>query len=184
MKAYQSNPQLAAERANLRATDEEVAQAIAQWRPRVSHQRGLFEGPVREQNGLDAVDHVCRSQDRVLERRYYRDADGFCRRAHSRAAPSGGCSSARRARRFARDGTERFSRHRVGLHECRARRGRAETQQNEPRTAQKAIGSRSSALRSGRDHAHRRGTGRGPLFGGRSESDRGGSEFEGQPLVL
>ena len=36
MKAYQSNPQLAAERANLRATDEEVAQAIAQWRPRVS----------------------------------------------------------------------------------------------------------------------------------------------------
>lgn len=36
VKAYQSNPQLAAERANLRATDEEVAQAIAQWRPRVS----------------------------------------------------------------------------------------------------------------------------------------------------
>lgn len=36
VKAYQSNPQLLAERANLRATDEEVAQAIAQWRPRVS----------------------------------------------------------------------------------------------------------------------------------------------------
>jgi outer membrane protein len=36
VKAYQSNPQLAAERANLRATDEEVAQAIAQWRPQVS----------------------------------------------------------------------------------------------------------------------------------------------------
>ena len=36
VKAYQSNPQLMSERANLRATDEEVAQAIAQWRPRIS----------------------------------------------------------------------------------------------------------------------------------------------------
>ena len=36
VKAYQSNPQLLSERANLRATDEEVAQAIAQWRPRIS----------------------------------------------------------------------------------------------------------------------------------------------------
>jgi outer membrane protein len=36
VKAYQSNPQLLAERANLRATDEQVAQAIAQWRPQVS----------------------------------------------------------------------------------------------------------------------------------------------------
>jgi TolC family type I secretion outer membrane protein len=36
VKAYQSNPQLLAERANLRATDEQVSQAIAQWRPRIS----------------------------------------------------------------------------------------------------------------------------------------------------
>lgn len=36
VKAYQTNPQLLAERANLRATDEGVSQAIAQWRPRVS----------------------------------------------------------------------------------------------------------------------------------------------------
>ena len=36
VKAYQSNPQILAERANLRATDEDVAQAIAQWRPTVS----------------------------------------------------------------------------------------------------------------------------------------------------
>lgn len=36
VKAYQTNPQLLSERANLRATDEEVAQAIAQWRPRIS----------------------------------------------------------------------------------------------------------------------------------------------------
>jgi len=36
IKAYQSNPQLLSERANLRATDEEVAQAIAQWRPRIT----------------------------------------------------------------------------------------------------------------------------------------------------
>jgi hypothetical protein len=36
VKAYQTNPQLLSERANLRATDEEVSQAIAQWRPTVS----------------------------------------------------------------------------------------------------------------------------------------------------
>lgn len=36
VKTYQTNPQLLAERANLRATDEDVAQAIAQWRPRIS----------------------------------------------------------------------------------------------------------------------------------------------------
>lgn len=36
VKAYQSNPQLLAERANLRATDEEVSQAIAQWRPTIT----------------------------------------------------------------------------------------------------------------------------------------------------
>ncbi len=35
VKTYQSNPQLLAERANLRATDEDVAQAIALWRPRI-----------------------------------------------------------------------------------------------------------------------------------------------------
>lgn len=35
VKAYQGNPQLMAERANLRATDENVAQAIAQWRPTI-----------------------------------------------------------------------------------------------------------------------------------------------------
>ena len=36
VKAYQTNPQLLSERANLRATDEEVSQAIAQWRPSIS----------------------------------------------------------------------------------------------------------------------------------------------------
>ncbi|MCE9522287.1 MAG: TolC family outer membrane protein [Alphaproteobacteria bacterium] len=36
VKAYQSNPQLLSERANLRATDEEVSKAIALWRPRVT----------------------------------------------------------------------------------------------------------------------------------------------------
>lgn len=36
VKAYQSNPELLAERANLRATDEQVAQAIAQWRPTIT----------------------------------------------------------------------------------------------------------------------------------------------------
>jgi len=36
VQAYQSNPQLQAERANLRATDENVPQALANWRPTVS----------------------------------------------------------------------------------------------------------------------------------------------------
>jgi len=36
VQAYQSNPQLQSERANLRATDENVPQALANWRPTVS----------------------------------------------------------------------------------------------------------------------------------------------------
>lgn len=36
IKAYQTNPQLAAQRAALRATDEDVSKAIAQWRPTVT----------------------------------------------------------------------------------------------------------------------------------------------------
>ena len=36
VQAYQNNPQLQAERANLRATDENVPQALANWRPTVS----------------------------------------------------------------------------------------------------------------------------------------------------
>jgi outer membrane protein len=36
VQAYQSNPQLQSERANLRATDEDVPQALANWRPTVS----------------------------------------------------------------------------------------------------------------------------------------------------
>ena len=36
VEAYTSNPQLLAERARLRATDEELAQANAGWRPKVS----------------------------------------------------------------------------------------------------------------------------------------------------
>lgn len=35
VKSYESNPQLLSERASLRATDEEVSQAIAQWRPQI-----------------------------------------------------------------------------------------------------------------------------------------------------
>ncbi len=35
-QAYLTNPQLQAERANLRATDENVPQALANWRPTVS----------------------------------------------------------------------------------------------------------------------------------------------------
>ena len=36
VKTYNSNPQLMSGRANLRATDEEVSQAIAQWRPKIT----------------------------------------------------------------------------------------------------------------------------------------------------
>ena len=36
VKTYNSNPQLMSGRANLRATDEEVSQAISQWRPKIT----------------------------------------------------------------------------------------------------------------------------------------------------
>ena len=35
IQAYQSNPSLEAERAKLRATDEQVSQALSHWRPSI-----------------------------------------------------------------------------------------------------------------------------------------------------
>src|ERR1051325_3584180 len=42
--AYNSNPQLQAERANLRATDEQIAQARANWRPTVTLSGSIGKG--------------------------------------------------------------------------------------------------------------------------------------------
>src|SRR5258706_11689954 len=42
--AYNSNPQLQAERANLRATDEQIAQARANWRPTVTVTGAIGKG--------------------------------------------------------------------------------------------------------------------------------------------
>jgi outer membrane protein len=48
--AYANNPQLQAERANLRATDEGVPQALAGWRPQVtvSGTAGYTQGTITE----------------------------------------------------------------------------------------------------------------------------------------
>src|SRR6185295_14723969 len=42
--AYNTNPQLQAERANLRATDEQIAQARSNWRPTVTLSGQLGKG--------------------------------------------------------------------------------------------------------------------------------------------
>ncbi len=47
VKAYQTNPQLAAQRAALRATDENVSKAIAQWRPTITLNGNYSEVDIR-----------------------------------------------------------------------------------------------------------------------------------------
>src|SRR5215475_12260831 len=53
--AYNSNPQLQAERANLRATDEQIAQARANWRPTVTVAGAIGKGEtnVRGNGGIN-----------------------------------------------------------------------------------------------------------------------------------
>src|SRR3954453_23372979 len=52
--AYQNNPQLQAQRAALRATDEEVPQALSNWRPTVnlSSQAGFNRSALTTSNSL------------------------------------------------------------------------------------------------------------------------------------
>src|SRR5579863_6044277 len=52
--AYQTNPQLLAQRALLRATDESVPQALANWRPTVS-----FTGQTGFSNTSETFFHPC-----------------------------------------------------------------------------------------------------------------------------
>jgi len=59
--AYNTNPQLMAERANLRATDEQIAQARANWRPTVTV-TGVF-GP-GETNVKNAANQPIQANDR------------------------------------------------------------------------------------------------------------------------
>jgi outer membrane protein len=58
--AYRNNPQLLGERANLRATDEGVSQAIAGWRPTVTFQGAI--GAERSENTPPAPPSVPASQ--------------------------------------------------------------------------------------------------------------------------
>jgi outer membrane protein len=55
VKAYQNNPQLMAERANLRATDESVAQAIAQWRPTITINGNFTRSETETKSDVPAI---------------------------------------------------------------------------------------------------------------------------------
>ena len=52
VRAYQNNPQLNAQRASVRSTDETVPQALSGYRPRVGghRQRRLLNTPTRPTN--------------------------------------------------------------------------------------------------------------------------------------
>jgi outer membrane protein len=55
-EAYQTNPQLLAQRALLRATDEQVPQALANWRPTVNFTGSIGYGAqAQAQRGVQTV---------------------------------------------------------------------------------------------------------------------------------
>ena len=56
VRAYQGNPQLNAERARLRATDENVAQALSGYRPQIS--LGLTAGLMDVRNLMPDVSNT------------------------------------------------------------------------------------------------------------------------------
>ena len=85
VQAYQNNPQVNAQRALVRATDENVPQALAGYRPRIS---GTYNNGVTWTDSLTEVQVPVRNADRP-DGRHRRPARQRCRHASSRR-PIGG----------------------------------------------------------------------------------------------
>jgi TolC family type I secretion outer membrane protein len=70
VRTYQNNPTIAAQRARLRSTDEQVPRALANWRPNVSVQVDAGKGiEATELNGADRSTAIKNSENR-FERLY------------------------------------------------------------------------------------------------------------------
>ena len=165
VQAYQNNPSLNAQRASLRATDENVPQALSGYRPKLTV---TANGGYDYASTLSAHGHsVGVSQHRDLHqlrhalcaarRRRDRDADALQRQSDRQQSAPGGKPGHGRARDLARHRAAGAARFRDRLHEFAARRRDPATQPQQRRSAHRAIEADPRPLQCRRGDAHRRG---------------------------
>ena len=161
VRAYQNNPQLNAQRASVRATDENVPQALSGYRPRVAitaQRRLSIHRYAQHPGGTPTTDRQHRDSRRqcAAQRRRHRDADAVQRPADRQPDPRGGEPGFGRARRLAGARTDRAALGRHHLHGLSARlRDRRGSAEQRPRARTDAEADQ-GPLQRRRGHAHRR----------------------------
>ena len=179
-QAYQNNPQLNAQRASVRATDEGVPQALSGYRPRISLSATVGEQFLE----LDFEKHVRHHRRHHLSAfdRQPRDAD-LRRDLHANAAqrlrdgvahPAGGATGFFGARDAAAERADRAACGRDRLHESDPRRRDSQPAAQQRRGAAGAVAANPGSLPGRRGHPHRRGAvGVAACRGARADADRG-----------
>ena len=163
-QAYQNNPQLNAQRAAVRATDESVPQALSGYRPRVSLTRqrrravsGHRTPRHRQQPARTYSQHV--RHHRHPELRRHGHADAVQRLPHRQPHAAGGATGVGGARDAAADRADRAAQRRHRLHEPDARHRDPRSAAPQRRGAAGAAAADPRPLQCRRGDAHRRGAG-------------------------
>ena len=168
VQAYQNNPSLNAQRASLRATDENVPQALSGYRPKLSVTAPAASitparlSPCGQSGGVPQHRHLFRTRRRfgIARRRRDGDADAVQRFPDRQSHPPGGKPGDGRARDVARHRAASAARRLDRVHEFAARPGDPRTQSPQRRSAHRAAQADARPLQCRRGDAHRRRAGR------------------------
>ena len=168
VQAYQNNPSLNAQRASLRATDENVPQALSGYRPKISvtanggYNYASTLSHTVSQSVFPNTDDLFefRRRFRFARRRRHRDADALQRLSDRQQNAPGRKPGDGRARDVARHRAAGAARRGDRLHEFAARRGDPRSQPQQRRSAHRAAQADPRPLQCRRSDAHRRGASR------------------------
>ena len=165
IQAYQNNPQLNAQRAATRAIDENVPQALAGYRPRVSAtsepRRAISRQPDEDDQRRAACPAIPQHAGNaaVTDRRRDRHADAVQRLPDRQPHAAGGRPGVRRARDAAHDRADRAAQRGHRLHESAARRRDPRAAAQQRRRAGSDAAADARPLQRRRGDPHRRGAG-------------------------
>ena len=167
VQAYQNNPSLNAQRAALRATDENVPQALSGYRPEaLRHRQWRRQLHRRADAHLRGQRHQYRRRVTSARRQHAlrfarrcrdRDADTVQRVADGQPRAPSGKPGHGRARDTARHRAASLAGCRDRIHEFAARRGNSRTQSAQRRSPDRAAEADPRPAQRRRGHAHRRG---------------------------
>ena len=191
-RAYEDNPQLNAQRAIVRQTDEGVPQALSGYRPTItanaSGRAGVYRIPRSiipptpgfVPNGAAFADEAWRHRIRWRDRL----ADILQRRTNREQGPGGGEQGLRGARDAAHDGTIGVAGGGDGLHGRVARQRQSQVQQNNVRVLQRTLTDTRNRFTAGQVTIDRRRAVGGAIGGGRSHDARRGSDADDDACQL